>query len=121
LSIPDDWDPANSPRPVVFLHGLGLGLLQYHGLIAHLLEQVPDRPILVLLQPQISQDFFHPHFLKPPSRHEMADRLAGLLSELGWVSLDTKDEKEGIEEEDEVASSLMEPSQPGITLLSHSK
>jgi len=122
LSTPDDWDPTNSPRPIVFLHGLGLGLLQYHRTIAHLLEQFPDRPILVPLQPQISQDFFHPHFLKPPSRHEMADRLAGLLSELGWVSLDIKADK-GMdsEEEDEVTSSLVENSQRGITLLSHSK
>ncbi|KIM46112.1 hypothetical protein M413DRAFT_303542 [Hebeloma cylindrosporum] len=121
LSMPDDWDPTNSPRPVVFLHGLGLGLLQYHGVIAHLLEQFPDRPILVPLQPQISQDFFHPHFLNPPSRHEMADRLAGLLSALGWVSLDIKADKDReSEEEDEVASSLMENSQRGITLLSHS-
>jgi len=122
LSRPDDWDPTNSPRPIVFLHGLGLGLLQYHGTIAHLLEQFPDRPILIPLQPQISQDFFHPHFLKPPSRHEMADCLAGLLSELGWVSLDIKADK-GVdsEEEDEVTSSLVENSQRGITLLSHSK
>jgi hypothetical protein len=118
--MPDNWDPVNSPRPVVFLHGLGLGILQYHGFIAHLLEQFHDRPILIPLQPQISQEFFHPHFLKPPSRHEMADRLAGLLNELGWVSLDTNDEKEA-EEEDEVASSLMQNSQTGITLLSHSK
>lgn len=120
--MPGDWDPTTSPRPVVFLHGLGLGLLQYHNTIAHLLEKFPDRPILVPLQPQISQDFFHPHFLKPPSRYEMADRLAGLLSELGWVSLDIKADKDmESEEEDEVTSFLMENSQRGITLLSHSK
>ncbi|KAF8913969.1 hypothetical protein CPB84DRAFT_1758047 [Gymnopilus junonius] len=121
LRMPAKWNPDTSPRPIVFIHGLGLGLLQYHSFISHLLKKFPDRPILILLQPQISQNFFHPHFLKPPSRHEMADRLAGLLQELGWVSLrETKRATVEYEEEKEVASSLLGDPRRGVTLLSHS-
>lgn len=105
---------------MVFLHGLGLGLLQYHTVISHLIGQLPDRPLLVPLQPQISQDFFHPHFLKPLGRHQMADKLAGLLQKLGWVTLN-KDTDSSDSEESEVAASLVDKTQRGVTLLSHSK
>ena len=87
LRIPAEWDATSSPRPIVFLHGLGLGLLQYHVFLSHLLETFTDRPILVPLQPQVSQDIFHPLFLKPLDRYQMADRLAGLIEELGWATL----------------------------------
>ncbi|PPQ98493.1 hypothetical protein CVT24_003984 [Panaeolus cyanescens] len=119
IYTPVGWNSHTSPRPMVFLHGLGLGLLQYHTLISHLLNELPDRPLLVPLQPQISQDFFHPHFLKPLGRHQMADKLAGLLQKLGWVTLHKYSESSD-SEESEVAASLVKKSQRGITLLSHS-
>lgn len=121
LRMPAKWNPDASPRPIVFLHGLGLGLLQYHSIIAHLFKKFPDHPILILLQPQVSQDFFHPHYLKPLSRDDMADRLAGLLQELGWVSLKGPKRDLEREEEKEVATSLLGDPQKGVTLLSHSK
>ena len=106
--MPVKWDAATSPRPIVFLHGLGLGLVQYHVLLSQLLETFTDRPILIPLQPQVSQDIFHPLFLKPLNRHEMADRLAGLIEELGWATLDCQ----------KVESPQIDR---GITMLSHSK
>ncbi|KAJ3493881.1 hypothetical protein NLJ89_g10917 [Agrocybe chaxingu] len=118
LRMPREWDPTSSPRPVVFLHGLGLGLLQYHTVISHLLDEFSDRPVLVPLQPQISQDLFHPHFLKPLSRTQMAERLAGLIQELGWATLSNESDVET--EEDEVASTLVEKPQKGVTVVSHS-
>lgn len=126
LRVPADWDATTSPRPVVFIHGLGLGLLQYHSLIAQLMNEYTDRPILVPLQPQISQDFFHPHFLKPLSWHQMADRLAKLLSDLGWVEIDLGESgtsKSEHSEEKEVEISLAEIPSPqrGVTMVSHSK
>jgi len=120
LRNPVEWDPVDSPRPVIFIHGLGLGLMQYHTVISHLMSEFPDRPILIPLQPQISQNIFHPDFLKPPTRHQMADRIAALLQRLNWVSLASKEEPQ-CEEEKEVASSLIGVSQRGVTIVSHSK
>ncbi|KAF9534250.1 hypothetical protein CPB83DRAFT_902204 [Crepidotus variabilis] len=120
LRVPPNWDPQTSPRPVVFLHGLGLGLLQYHHLISHLIEEFPNRPLLVPLQPQISQDFFHPDFLNPPGRAEMAARIAGLIQHLGWAELVGEKECNTDSEEDESLSTLTDNPQRGVTLLSHS-
>ena len=123
LRIPAKWDATTSPRPIVFLHGLGLGLLQYHGFLSQILESFTDRPILVPLQPQVSQDIFHPHFLKPLDRQGMADRLAGLIEELGWATLplNGKNTNEMDSEGREVGSSQVRDTGKGITLLSHSK
>ncbi|KAF9485285.1 hypothetical protein BDN70DRAFT_871298 [Pholiota conissans] len=122
VRIPAHWDRDISPRPIVFLHGLGLGLFQYHQVIASLINNFPDRPILIPLQPQISQDVFHPRFLKPPSRHEMADQLAGLLKALAWVNVDEKTFSSKVydSEEQEVEESLVEIPERGVTMLSHS-
>lgn len=123
LRIPAKWDATTSPRPIVFLHGLGLGLLQYHLFLSSLLETVTDRPILIPLQPQVSQDIFHPLFLKPLDRHQMADRLAGLIEELGWATLLSNDKniKEMDSKEKEVESSQIKDTGKGVTILSHSK
>ncbi|KAG6829595.1 hypothetical protein H0H92_004064 [Tricholoma furcatifolium] len=119
IRTPKHWDPATGPRPLVFIHGLGLGLFQYSNLIQHLMQQLPDRPILVLLQPQISQHIFHPRFLKPMTRHETADRLARLLTHLGWVQPNYKGGSDS-EEEKEIAHSLVREQRRGVTMLSHS-
>jgi hypothetical protein len=123
LRVPAKWDATTSPRPIVFLHGLGLGLLQYHVFLSHLLETFTDRPILVPLQPQVSQDIFHPLFLKPPDRREMTDRLAGLIEELGWATSlsNSKSTKEMDSKEKDVKSSQIKDTGKGITMLSHSK
>ncbi|KAI0081737.1 hypothetical protein K474DRAFT_1612892 [Panus rudis PR-1116 ss-1] len=114
LRMPSTWSPENGPRPIVFLHGLGLGLTQYKMFLTHLLHGVPDHPVLIPLHPHVSQEIFHPRFLRPMSRHESADCLAGLLRELGWVS-EAKDES-GDESEKEVHAG--KPS--GVTVISHS-
>ena len=123
LRIPAEWDATTSPRPIVFLHGLGLGLVQYHLFLSRLLETFTDRPILIPLQPQVSQDIFHPLFLKPLDRHQMADRLAGLIEELGWATLlsNGKNTKETDSKETKVESSQIKYTGKGITMLSHSK
>ncbi|KIJ56873.1 hypothetical protein M422DRAFT_23007 [Sphaerobolus stellatus SS14] len=75
---------SSGKRPLVFLHGLGLGLLQYHELIRLLVKEFPTHPLLILIQPHISQDFFHPRFLNPISRHETVDSLLRVIKENGW-------------------------------------
>lgn len=122
-----NWDPSTSPRPLVFIHGLGLGLLQYHTLIAQLVTDYTDRPILILLQPQVSQNFFHPQFLKPYSRHQTAEKLALLLNDMGWVDLGVPNnlDMDELKEEKAVEQSLVDvdipDTQRGVTIVSHSK
>jgi len=119
IRMPVKWNAATSPRPIVFLHGLGLGLVQYHVFLSQLFETFTDQPILIPLQPQVSQDIFHPLFLKPLDRHEMANRLAGLIKELGWATLLSNDKSA---QEMDGESSQIENTVPGrgITMLSHS-
>jgi pimeloyl-ACP methyl ester carboxylesterase len=116
VRIPEDWDPNAGPRPIVFIHGLGLGLLQYHVLLKHLLQAFADRPILIPLQPHVSQDIFHPRYLTPMTRHETADRLAALLIDLGWAAVSGDDE----DSDDEETMKNVTGAKKGVTMLSHS-
>jgi len=110
--VPENWDAVSGPRPTVFLHGLGLGLLQYYPVTRDLRLRFPDRPLLIPLQPHISQDIFHPHFLDPICRQDLADRIAGLMNELGWVELPSKN-SDDLGKEDALVSQT-------VTMISHS-
>ena len=112
LRIPRSWSAEKGDRPVVFLHGLGLGLTQYKIFLNHLMHSVPDRPILIPLQPHVSQEIFHPRFFKPMSRKDYASTIAGLLEELGWAKR--------CDEDGELPSSE-DGSHLGVTVFSHSK
>lgn len=88
--IPPDWKISSGQRPLLFLHGLGLGFAQYEALVNRLSR--PDkgsspassRPLLILLQPSISMNIFHPRHLRPTSRVETVSGLESLLHEYGW-------------------------------------
>ncbi|KAG6821638.1 hypothetical protein H0H93_000147, partial [Arthromyces matolae] len=120
LYTPKHWDAATGPRPLVFIHGLGVGLLMYKNTVNQLIRICSDRPVLVLLQPQVSQDIFHSRFLKPMPRHDTTKRLAHLLVELGWVHHNLDEDDDDVEEEKEVAQSLIGKRQKGVSMLSHS-
>ncbi|GJE84212.1 alpha/beta hydrolase [Phanerochaete sordida] len=109
LRIPHGWSMQKGPRPVIFLHGLGLGLTQYKMFLSNLLRAAKDRPVLVPLQPHVSQELFHPNYLKPMNRHQSADVLAELLEELGWARRRSDDSDSSVSEEPK-----------GVTVLSHS-
>lgn len=102
IRIPDSYNRETDKNPVIFLHGLGLGVFQYQRMLSHVLDELSDVPLLVPLQPQISQDIFHPRFLRPMLRKEKVGELAGLLDKLGWAGPSVKTDR-------------------GITVLSHSK
>ncbi|TCD60428.1 hypothetical protein EIP91_010080 [Steccherinum ochraceum] len=116
LRVPQDWSPSTGPRPVVFLHGLGLGLLQYGHFVEAMLKAEPDRPFLVPLFPHTSQEIFHPRYLRPIGRHESAQVIGGLLKELGWIDGDEGEQeiKSGEERSDKPKS------RTGVAMLSHS-
>jgi hypothetical protein len=103
---PKGWDLNTGFRPIVFIHGLGLGPLQYIPFLMHLFEATLDRPVLVLLQPHISCDIFHPRYLKPMSSWDTTRALSRLLAGLKWA---------------EDNGSLLKGPQQGVTMLSHSK
>ncbi|KAH9853506.1 hypothetical protein C2E23DRAFT_728408 [Lenzites betulinus] len=88
LRIPPNWDARTGPRPIVFTHGLGLGLAQYGFFLDQMFAHLRNYPVLAPLLPHVSQDIMHPRFLRPMSKQEMTSCLAGLLAELGWVDLD---------------------------------
>jgi hypothetical protein len=118
------WNARGSSRPIVFIPGLGLGLIQYYPFLTDLLTTLPDRPLLILIQPHINQNVFHPRFLHPMGRHETAKCLIGLMSELGWVEGKTNGSES--EEKEEIRVDFqygdMEGHvQQGVTMLSHSK
>lgn len=113
VRVPRTWNPATGERPIVFWHGLGLGLVQYNLQFIDLMTSFPDRPLLIPLQPHISQDIFHPRFLTPMDRHETVECMVGLMEELGWVpERNIKGDKQ---------PSQFAPGRKGITMVSHSK
>lgn len=102
------------------MHGLGLGLTQYRRYIEHMFVVLPNHPILVPLLPHVSQEILHPRFLRPMSREELTERIAGLLIELGWaghqVAPDSSDSEEKV-----TTKEATHASPKGVTMLSHSK
>lgn len=111
VRIPEGWDPENpKTRPIVFLHGLGLGLLHYSMLIAALLRRFSDRPLLVPIQPHVSQRIFHGTFVRPLGRRATVEGVVGAMRKHGFVP-----------GEEGSCGSTMGDSNTGVTMLSHSK
>ena len=121
LRIPPKWDALTGPRPVVFMHGLGLGLTQYRRFIEQVFVALPDHPILVPLLPHVSQEILHPRYLRPMGRKEMSECLAGLIAELGWADLDVPSPEASDVEEKSAPQVTAKQVPKGVTMLSHSK
>ncbi|KAJ4478210.1 hypothetical protein J3R30DRAFT_3333115 [Lentinula aciculospora] len=121
VRIPKNWKASRDSRPVVFLHGLGLGLFQYHNFLSHMVQESADRPLLIILQPHISQNIFHPRYLAPMPRKQTTKTLASLLAAFGWADLETNSSSLNTSE-DEVNNTLDIQSRrrSGVTILSHS-
>lgn len=118
LRVPATWNARTGPRPIVFMHGLGLGLSQYCRFLEHVFAALPGHPVLVPLLPHVSQEILHPRYLRPMGRQEMAQCLAGLISELGWADI-VKPMSDSSDSESEKGSFI--PISKGVTMLSHSK
>ncbi|KAK0548151.1 hypothetical protein OC845_003701, partial [Tilletia horrida] len=71
--------------PILFLHGLGIGVGQYRFFFKHLVRHRPGA--IIVVQPHISASIFDPNFLRPPMKEELTrDVKACILdSDLGKV------------------------------------
>ncbi|CAO1638446.1 unnamed protein product [Sympodiomycopsis kandeliae] len=65
----DKADTAN--HPILFLHGLGIGLGQYAPFLRRLSNHTHG--VMILLQPNISADISHPRYLDPPSKEDVIE------------------------------------------------
>ncbi|GAA6047697.1 hypothetical protein JCM3770_001724 [Rhodotorula araucariae] len=85
VRVPEGWEPRpdlnEDERPLVFIHGLGMGLAQYTTLIGVLAKSraLRRRPVLVLLQPHISMSLFSRGFLDPVEQEQCAAGLERVL------------------------------------------
>ncbi|KAF9076719.1 hypothetical protein BDP27DRAFT_1312478 [Rhodocollybia butyracea] len=121
VRIPKKWRSSDRhPRPILFFHGLGLGLVQYHNFLSRLVRDFSDRPLLIILQPHVSQDIFHPKYLAPTPRKQTTAALARLLVSFGWADLEPA--VSGCSTEDEQKGAIYAPKRrlSGVTALSHS-
>ncbi|SJX62435.1 uncharacterized protein SRS1_13284 [Sporisorium reilianum f. sp. reilianum] len=91
-SVSASADPTREldTTPLVVLHGLGIGLAQYASLVSFFLHSrvFAHRPIVILLQPNISQSILSPHFLKPFGHHETTSAFRAMLAKRGWRAID---------------------------------
>lgn len=89
IRIPEGWTPeraAEHPNavPVIYMHGLGFGLLQSHLLIKHLIASLPTHPICIPISPHTSQSFFHERHLRPWNRHELVEGMQKICIKWGF-------------------------------------
>jgi hypothetical protein len=72
--------------PIVYLHGLGFGLLQSYLLIKSLLTKLDTHPILIPLAPHTAQSVFHPRHLRPWTQDEVVSGMTTICKRWGfWV------------------------------------
>ncbi|KAM0746414.1 hypothetical protein T439DRAFT_329860 [Meredithblackwellia eburnea MCA 4105] len=89
LRIPKGWTPSQdceATRPLLVLHGLGMGIAQYSTLIQHLARapETEHRPLMVLVQPYVSMSFFDRLYLRPPSQKDCTDGLYQVFQRWGF-------------------------------------
>lgn len=92
IRIPEGWasQPVESrEKPVIFVHGVGFGLIQYISLVRYLTYSSygRQRPVVILLQPSISMEIFDKSFLDPPRENEVAQDVEEIMDK--WNFKDT--------------------------------
>ncbi|WFD35591.1 hypothetical protein MCUN1_002447 [Malassezia cuniculi] len=84
---PRDWTEeeatkGNKPLPLLFLHGLGVGHVQYCWSLAQFLApggKPAKRPFIMPIQPWIANDIFSHDFLAPWDAIEASETIRGIL------------------------------------------
>ncbi|TXT09144.1 hypothetical protein VHUM_02618 [Vanrija humicola] len=109
VRIPPGWTPEKgrnerNAMPIVYLHGLGFGMLQNHLLVDHLVKSLPTHPLLIPLPHYTSQAIFNRRFLRPWTRAEFTKAIKNACERWGFWT-------EGVDGA---------PDQGGVSMLSHS-
>lgn len=67
--------------PLIFIHGLGIGLFQYVNFLKYLAHSpwARKRPVVILIQPSISQEIFSEQHLRPPTRESLTADICQLI------------------------------------------
>lgn len=87
IRMPAKWTAGGEDtRPVMFIHGLGMGLSQYAAIVSYFEQHasLKNRPLILLLQPHLSMDIFHPEHLKPPNKAKTTAGLKALVETWGF-------------------------------------
>jgi hypothetical protein len=113
IRIPKGWTPDKgrthpNAMPIVYLHGLGFGLVQNHLLIKHLLKSLPTHPVVVPLAPHTAQSLFHHRHLRPWTRAELVESMKEICRKWGFW------------EEPQTGMRSRETDVGGVSLMSHS-
>lgn len=108
VRVPSGWTPERgrtepNAMPIVYMHGLGFGLLQNHLLFKHLVQSLPTHPILMPLAHHTAQAIFEPRFLQPWTRPELVQTLVAACKRWGFYDPDAPEGQRG-----------------GVSMLSHS-
>jgi hypothetical protein len=113
IRIPKGWTPDKgrthpNAMPIVYLHGLGFGLMQNHLLINHLIQSLPTHPVLVPLAHHTAHAFFHERHLRPWIRSGLVETMKGICRK--WVFW----------EEPQTGMGQRKSDIGGVSLMSHS-
>lgn len=89
VRIPPGWTPEKGRKdpnamPIVFLHGLGFGLLQNHLLLENLLSKLKTHPLVVPIAYHTSMAFFNPRHLTPWTRTEFVGCMKRICERWGF-------------------------------------
>ncbi|GAA99822.1 uncharacterized protein L969DRAFT_43942 [Mixia osmundae IAM 14324] len=88
LRMPPDWQPtdSHSSLPILVLHGLGCGLMQYIELIRYLAskDELKNRPIVIVLQHHISMELFRKAHTRPPTRARFEAGARAMIARHGF-------------------------------------
>ncbi|EST09094.1 hypothetical protein PSEUBRA_001436 [Kalmanozyma brasiliensis GHG001] len=80
-------------QPIVFLHGLGIGLGQYTSMLSYLAKHKDG--VVILIQPHISTNIFSKYFLEPPSKDEQAQATISTLRRHNFNNVTTLSHSNG--------------------------
>lgn len=90
--IPRGWrveaaKSGKAPLPVLFLHGLGIGMAEYVHVVQSMLDphcSPHPRPVLIPLQPWTSAGLFSPRFMRPWKAEESVTFIKTMLQRHGF-------------------------------------
>lgn len=84
---------ATCSLPIMFAHGLGIGLGQYIPMLKQLGKHRDG--VVILVQPHISTSIYSPQFLDPPTKDEQAQATIDLLQRKGFNAVTTLSHSNG--------------------------